>query len=102
MNFSPRIKYTALCEHESNRVDITLNSQDNTRQVYWSRQFNSYVVNDNPMGLWSAPDGTPCDLLSINGHGEIRWAVTSPNGGTAGDVDAAQYFGLSWHGYRGE
>lgn len=100
--FLPKIKYTGMSETQSNCVDLVLYGSKSNEQVYWSPQYNSYVVNDNPMGLWSASDGTPCDLLSINGHGEIRWAVTSPNGGTAGDIDAARYFGLSWHGYRGE
>ncbi len=83
------------------RMDIRLHNDWNSDQVYWSvPNANSYVVCDNPTGCWTAPNGIPCDLLSINGHGDIRWAVTSECGDTSGDLNAVQYFGLKWHGWR--
>jgi hypothetical protein len=96
------MRFTAIDGARPRYVALTLQHTRDTEQVYWSKPHcNSYVVNDNPTGYWNAPDGTPCDLLSINGHGEIRWAVTGERGGTAGDTDAAAYFGLTFHGYRG-
>jgi hypothetical protein len=93
-------RFTAL-EEGGKRVAVRLHVAANTSDVFWSARSCSYVVNDNPTGQWSTPDGTPCDLLSINGIGEIRWAVSSPDGNTAGDLEAVEYFGLTWHGYRG-
>ncbi len=94
------IQYTAIDGENTQRMDIQLLEVRRTNQVYWSEQYNSYVVNDNPTGYWTALDGTPCDLVSINGHGEIRWIVSSDRGNTSGDLDAAKYFGLTWHGVR--
>ena len=91
-------RFTALTE---TGADIRLNDTRNTEAVYWSREGNSYVVNDNPTGYWNTFGGTPCDLISINGAGELRWVVSSRSGNTAGDTDAAEYFGLTFHGYRG-
>lgn len=95
------IRYTAIDGDNPQRMDIKLYNAFSSDQVYWSVQCSSYVVNDNPRGFWTGPDGTPCDLVSINGHGEIRWIVSSQDGNTSGDTDAARYFGLTWNGYRG-
>lgn len=81
-------------------MDIRLWDDRNTEQVYWSKQYNSYVVHSNPTGWWWTADGTPCDLVSVNGHGEIRWVVSSDKGNTSGDLDAAAYFGLTWRGWQ--
>lgn len=92
--FTPMLGFTA-----RPRVDLKLTHCLNTEQVYWSVRSNSYVVCDNPTGMWITEHGVRCDLLSINGHGEIRWAVTAEQGNTEGDTDAAGYFGLTWHGW---
>jgi hypothetical protein len=89
-------------EDGAHRLAVRLDHTMNTEKVFWSEQANSYVVNDNPTGWWTAPGGVPCDLYSINGMGEARWIVSSESGNTAGDLAAAEYFGLTWHGHRGE
>lgn len=76
-----------------------LNDAANHPDVFWSEQGNSYVVVQNENAGWETPQGYRCELLSINGMGELRWNVTSPNGNTAGDLEAAKYFGLEWTGW---
>ena len=82
------------------RVAMRLYEVRNTDAVYWSRQHNSYVVVKAVVGCWRTADGEACNLVSINGAGEARWIVTSPQGNTTGDVDAADYFGLTWRGWE--
>lgn len=81
-------------------LDVRLYDTFNSPQVFWSQQHNSYVLVADESGWWTAEDGTACDLYSVNGAGEVRWVVSSFNGNTTGDRDAARYFGLTWHGNR--
>lgn len=56
-------------------VQIGLQHANNTAQVFWSQQYNSFVITPDPKGQWLTPDDEQVSLLSINGIGEIRWPV---------------------------
>jgi len=86
-----------------NEADIKVHVVFSNSQVYWSGTGNSYVVVQDAKGPWvyALEPGLSqrVRLLSINGIGEVRWGVSSEQGSTSGDRDAAEYFGLSWHGW---
>lgn len=71
------------------RVDIALHSQYDPPNVFWSDPgFNSYVLVRRDDGVWLTPDGQSCDLVSVNGRGEVRWMVDSTYAGMGeGSVD---------------
>jgi hypothetical protein len=96
-----RTKVVRFTELGGRGVKLALTDTRDTEQVFWSPQHNSYVVSHDPQGWWTK-DGVPCSLFSVNGIGEIRWNVLSREGATNGDTDAIDYFGLTWHGWRGE
>lgn len=85
-------------------ADIKLYSTRSDNQVYWSNQGNSYVLipaDDEGYTSWFVGDRVWLTqeekrvyLLSINGGGEARWSVPY-SGSTAGDLDAAVWFGLT-------
>ena len=75
-------------------VSIGLKHSENTDQVFWVNG-NSYVIVRSDKGEWSTRAGcVTCCLLSINGIGEIRWAV-SPRYPEKGEMQAAVYFDLA-------
>lgn len=84
------------------RVSIKLNSMDNTPQVYWTSTKNSFVCAEVKDGAWLFHDGTPVDLYSVNGIGEIRWPVKPSNlegniysGGDDEEMEVVKHFGLT-------
>ena len=89
-------------EYGGHGVDIKLQHPYNTKNVFWSRQGNSYVMveADAPSDrTFRTPDGRHVKLLSINGIGEIRWAAEPADlryiGGLHKETeDATEYFEL--------
>lgn len=74
-------------------VDVKLASRNDPADVYWSEGYNSFVLvhpHIEDSGNWFTPDGQRCDLVSINGIGEIRWVVT----GHSRDEGAIEHFKL--------
>lgn len=65
--------------------------------VYWgSKEQNapSYVQVESEDGPYMNINGVRVRLLSVNGHGEIRWTVEPQYNKSGGDSDAAAAFGL--------
>jgi hypothetical protein len=90
-------------ERGGHGVTTQLTTTRNTPGVFWSRRHNSFVIVRDEQGPWRL--GTErVALLSINGIGQVRWAVRPPAPGavvaddTYGDAqedrDAAAYFTL--------
>lgn len=90
-------------EYGGSGVAIALHHHRSTDQVFWSpaRQhpdgspaggFNSFVVVAKANGPWKSMDGTRCDLVSVNGRGEIRWQAEPNSRHYAEGAD--QYFSL--------
>lgn len=59
------------------KVEIALTGMhSHGGRVWWSSRCNSYVmVANQDKGAFICPNGGRVDILSINGIGEIRWAV---------------------------
>lgn len=62
-------------------VDIALRTMRTSEDVFWTERANSYVlVESRDEGRHSMPkwthNGMRVDCLSINGIGEVRWALT--------------------------
>jgi len=83
-------------------VDVKLNHQRNTPLIFWSPiNYSSYVLVDhysapNVYGdFWEHPVYGDVDIISINGMGEIRWAIEPSVRDPRGDERAAlAYFGF--------
>lgn len=89
---------TKFCTLGGRGVNIGLdNYGDHGGRVYWNSRCNSYVVVKNDKGKFSFR-GVKCDLININGIGEIRWYVQSYGLGCldAGDQEAFDGFGLAF------
>ena len=61
-------------------VDYSIPAMGTNSAVFWSVKTdktnggNSYVLVENPEGTWVV-EGVRCDIVSINGIGEVRWNV---------------------------
>lgn len=91
-------------------VDVLLTSMRTNEDVFWSKRGNSYVLVVGPMESLHMPDGTPVQLLSVNGIGEVRWPVwlsriedalkyekegrLDPTWDSAEQLEAARHFGI--------
>lgn len=71
-------------------VDVGLRHTHTTRDVYWDRIGNSYVAVASNFGEFLV-DGVRVNILSINGMGEVRWAVTADTTDVR-DKAAARHF----------
>ncbi len=84
-----------LYEYGGHGVDISIDSPSSPSDVYWSPGFNSFVlVRNEENGCWLTAAGQRCDLVSVNGRGEIRWHVTNNNW----DEGAIEHFKLRRNG----
>jgi len=86
-------------EYGGHGVNIGLLTDRNTPKVWWSKDYNSYVVALDGRGEWMMENGTRVNLLSINGIGEIRWGVAHWGMGmnrrfNDEERGAIEYFGL--------
>lgn len=60
-----------------NRVCRQLAHDGNTSSVFWSSEGNSFVMVPRAEGRFVHKDTDErCDLLSINGIGEVRWPIS--------------------------
>jgi hypothetical protein len=68
-------------EYGGSGVDVKLYSERDPSDVWWSPRkpsgggYNSYVIVHDPRGPFRSPKGDRVSLVSVNGHGEIRWDV---------------------------
>jgi len=98
----------ALCHIDPNRpgyVDKLLEDVCTTKDVFWSRNHNSYVLVDaggktNMRELWYSGNRL-VELVSINGNGQIRWGAAPADVNDWQKIDpnheyvkAAAHFGL--------
>jgi hypothetical protein len=94
------VKDHALRFGTDRRVDVQLRGKGwDPTVVYWDARGNSFAVFTPPPSL-EGEARTVSDqgvvLVSINGIGEVRWAVHRTDAGYEENREAVAHFGLTW------
>ena len=82
------------------RVDVRLRGRGcDPKGVFWSPEHNSFAVvlpreGERADARLTSEQGVM--LLSVNGHGEIRWDVDPRSAGMPENREAVEHFGLTW------
>lgn len=83
------------------RVNVALKGQYwDPKAVYWDSRGNSFAIvkppTDPPTNNKRAISQQGVLLLSINGHGEVRWSVDKGCATWSENNEAVEHFGLTW------